>query len=82
MTYPIISASELVRPRRSYPRLSWPIDQLQVGDAFVVPMVDGHDRDGRSEAYIRVLVGKAANRLFRRFAVNKHDGSLAISRTA
>jgi hypothetical protein len=65
-----------------YPKLDWPIDRLDVGEAFIVPLSDGTDRDGRPEAYLRVLADKYGKRLFRKFSCNKLDGGLAISRIA
>jgi hypothetical protein len=53
-----------------------------VGEAFIVPLDDGVAPDGRSEAYLRVLVNKAGNRLRRKFSCRKIDNGLAISRVA
>jgi hypothetical protein len=82
-TYQVISASAVSRTRNRYPKLAWPVDALAIGEAFIVPLRDGCDPDGRPEAYVRVLADKAARRLGRKFACNKVDGEgLAISRIA
>ncbi|MEN9860155.1 MAG: hypothetical protein RLZZ515_637 [Cyanobacteriota bacterium] len=80
MTYQVISAFAAVTPRRR--KLDWPIDQLDVGQAFIVPMVDGTDPEGRPESYMRVIVSKQGARLKRTFACNKVQDGLAISRIA
>lgn len=81
--YQILSAPQLASHLRGrYPKLDWPIDQLLVGQAFIVPLADGRDPDGRPEAYLRVLADKAGKRLGRKFSCRKLDGGLAVTRTA
>ncbi len=80
--YQIVSEQDLGSHRRRYPKLDWPIDKLAVGQAFVVPLEDGRDADGRSDAYLRVLADKAGKQLGRKFSCNKVAGGLAITRTA
>lgn len=80
--YQVIPASVVARPRNRYPRLDWPADRLAVGEAFIVPIRNGADFDGRSEAYLRVLADKIGRRLGRKFSCNKVDDGLAISRVA
>ena len=80
--YQVISASAVNRTRNRYPKLSWPVNALAVGEAFIVPLLDGTDPDGRPEAYLRVLADKAGQRLGRKFACNKINDGLAISRVA
>jgi hypothetical protein len=82
-TYQVISASAVSRKRNRYPSLSWPVAALAVGEAFIIPLLDGTDPDGRPEAYLRVLADKAGKRLGRKFSCNKVDGEgLAVSRIA
>ena len=80
--YQIISANALSQPRNRYPRIDWPADRLALGEAFIVPMTNGVDSDGRSEAYLRVIADKLGRRLGRKFTCNKIDEGLAISRIA
>lgn len=80
--YPVIPSSAVARKQNRYPKLDWPTDRLAVGEAFIVPMSNGADMDGRSEAYLRVLADKIARRLGRKFSCNKLDDGLAISRVA
>lgn len=82
MSFPIVDASA-VRNRARYPHHSWPIEQIQPGQAFVIPMAEGQDQDGRTEPYIRTYVHKIGARLRRSFSVNKlNDGSLGVTRIA
>lgn len=82
MPFPIIDASA-VRKRIRYPHHSWPIEQIDPGQAFVIPMAEGQDQDGRTEPYIRTCVHQIGARLRRRFSVNKlTDGSLCVTRIA
>lgn len=81
-TYTIIPSEAVAARSNRYPKLDWPADRLDVGQAFIVPMVDGFDLDGRSEAYLRVLADKIGKRLGRKFSCNKLDDGLAISRIA
>ena len=55
---------------------------MEVGDAFVIPMVNGFDPDGRPEANLRVYANKHGQRLGRKFSCRKVEGGLAIIRTA
>lgn len=80
--YQVIPASVVAQVRNRYPRLDWPADRLAVGEAFIVPMNNGADPDGRPEAYLRVLADKLGRRLGRKFSCNKLDDGLAISRIA
>lgn len=80
-TYQILPASAL-DTRTRYPRLDWPADRLAVGEAFVVPLANGRDPDGRPESYVRVLADKLARRLGRKFSCRKVEGGLAIQRIA
>ena len=80
--YPIYKASELVEGVTRFPKLNWPTDLIAVGEAFLVPLIDGVDPDGRSEAYLRVLADKHGKRLGRKFSCNKISAGLAISRIA
>ena len=82
MTLPIISA-DTIRARSRYPDHSWPIEQLQPGQAFVIPMAEGRDQDGRSDAYIRTFIHKIGCRLGCKFSVQKVGVSgLAVTRIA
>lgn len=80
--YPVISHQAVLLRRNRYPKLEWPADRLAVGEAFIVPLFDGTDPDGRSEAYLRVLADKLGRRLGRKFSCNKLDDGLAVSRIA
>jgi len=82
MAYQVIPASVVAKQRNSYPALDWPTDQLAVGDAFIVPLHNGADADGRSEAYLRVIADKIGRRSGRKFRCNKVDDGLAVSRIA
>lgn len=81
-TYQIIPAAAVARMSTRYPKLDWPADRLAVGEAFIIPMAEGTDVDGRPEAYLRVLADKLGKRLGRKFSCNKVDDGLAISRIA
>lgn len=81
-TYAIIPSEAVAARSKRFPKLDWPADRLNVGEAFIVPMIDGSDLDGRSEAYLRVLADKIGKRLGRKFSCNKLDDGLAISRIA
>ena len=80
--YDLLSADALATAVRVSPRLNWPTDQMEVGDAFVIPMVNGFDPDGRPEANLRVYANKHGQRLGRKFSCRKVEGGLAIIRTA
>jgi len=81
-TYQVIPAAALSKARNRYPRIDWPADRLSVGEAFIVPIANGVDPDGRPEAYVRVIVDKLGRRLGRKFTCNKIDDGLAVSRIA
>lgn len=81
-TYQIVPISNLAKKQNRYPAINWPIDRLSVGEAFVVPVANGHDPDGRPEKHLRALALKAAQRLGRKFSCNKVQEGLAISRIA
>jgi hypothetical protein len=82
MSFPIVDASSLGNCAR-YPRHSWPIEHIHPGQAFVIPMAEGEDQDGRSEPYIRTYIHKIGARLRKSFSVNKlSDGDLAVTRIA
>jgi hypothetical protein len=80
--YPVISARAVDYGRGRYPKIQWPADRLEVGEAFIIPMDDGRDPQGRSEAYLRVLADKLGKRLNRKFSCRKLDAGLAVSRIA
>ncbi len=80
--YPIIPADRVDVARQRFPKLAWPLDRLGVGQAFIVPIDNGRDPDGRPVAYLRVAVNRAANKLSRQFTCAAIDGGLAISRIA
>jgi hypothetical protein len=83
VNFPVVSAAALSKVSGKYPPHHWPLDQLQPEQAFVIPMEQGRDPDGRTHQYVRVLVHKAGERLSRKFSVNKlKDGSLAVTRIA
>lgn len=81
-TYQIVPISNLDKKQNSYPALNWPIDLLNVGEAFVVPLANGRDLDGRPEKHLRALALKTGQRLGRRFSCNKVQEGMAISRIA
>jgi len=81
-TYQIVSISDLDKKQNTYPAINWPIDRLSVGEAFVVPLANGHDPDGRPEKHLRALALKAGQRLGRKFSCNKVQKGMAISRIA
>ena len=58
------------------------MDRLAINEAFIIPMDDNTDKDGRPEAYLRVIADKFGHRLGRKFSCRKIDGGLAISRIA
>lgn len=80
--YAVIPSSAVDRMTKRYPKLSWPIDRLAIGEAFIVPLRDGADPDGRPEAYLRVLADKLGKRYRRKFSCRKVPDGLAISRVA
>lgn len=80
--YPIISAAAAKTRRKRFPKLDWPIDQLEVGQAFVVPLVRGRDPDGRSVEHLRVVANRSGDRLNRRFTCSKTDAGLVVARVA
>ena len=80
--YQVIPAASVTKPRNRYPRLQWPTDRLAVGEAFIVPLVNGVDPDGRPESYLRVLADKQGNRLGRKFSCSKTDAGLVVARIA
>ena len=81
-SYRIVPAMHVLRQNNRYPKLDWPVDQLQVGEAFIVPTENGKDPDGRPEAYIRVCADKCAVRLGIKLSCRKVDDGMAISRVA
>lgn len=81
-TYQIVSTSDLDKKQNSYPTINWPIDRLSVGQAFIVPVANGRDADGRPEKHLRALALKAGQRLGRKFSCNKVQEGMAISRIA
>jgi hypothetical protein len=83
MSFPVVSSSAISKPRKRYPAPSWPIAELAISDAFVIPMKNRHDQDGRSEQYVRLVAWKIAERLGYQVSVNKLDnGDLAVTRVA
>jgi len=80
--YTVIPSSVVDQMTNRYPKLEWPIASISVGEAFIVPLTDGADPDGRSEAYLRVLADKAGKRHGRKFSCRKTGDGLAISRIA
>ena len=80
--YPVIPAASVDRMTIRYPKLKWPIETIQVGEAFIVPLIDGADPDGRSEAHLRVMANKAGTRLRQKFSCRKTGDGLAITRIA
>ncbi len=81
MDYQIIRADSIpTRSRRKV--IDWPLEQLGVGDAFVVPMSNGRDKDGRCLSSIRVTANRFGQRLGCAFSVNVIDGGVKVSRTA
>jgi hypothetical protein len=79
MSYQVIRPDQLSFAR--YPKHNWPLAQLAINEAFVIPMAEGVDIDGRSEAYIRTLIHKASQRIGRKLSCRKtEDGDLAIIR--
>jgi hypothetical protein len=80
--YAVIPSNMINRKINRYPKLQWPIDRIAVGEAFIVPITDGADPDGRPELYLRVLADKAGKRYGRKFSCRKTDDGMAISRIA
>lgn len=80
--YQVIPSSAVARPRNRYPKINWPVERLAIGEAFIVPLTNGVDPDGRPESYLRVIADKVARRLGKKLACNKVDDGLAISRVA
>lgn len=81
MPFRIVSADAIKVPRGSYPPHGWPLEQLQVGQAFVIPMDGDADLDGRPAQYVRFLVSAAGKRLNRSLSVNKlPSGDFAVTR--
>jgi hypothetical protein len=80
--YPVIPAAAVDRMTIRYPKLNWPIESIEVGEAFIIPLTDGADPDGRSEAHLRVMATKAGTRLRQKFSCRKTGDGLAISRIA
>lgn len=81
VTYPVFTVTNVVRQQR-YGTPAWPLEQLEVGQGFFVPLTNGKDPDGRSSSYVRTLVNKAGRRLGRRFSANMVEGGLLVSRGA
>jgi hypothetical protein len=82
MTYEILSADQIhLFPRARQP-IDWPMQQLEVGHCFLIPMRDGLDKHGRREDIIRALVAKFTKRLDRRFSCRKCEAGLMVVRTA
>ena len=66
-----------------YPAASWPIADLAVSEAFVIPMQNDRDLGGRPSQQIRVMASTAGKRLGRTFSVTKlKSGDLAVTRIA
>lgn len=82
LTYPILSADQTVSLRPTRQRLTWPIDQLEIGQSFLIGMTHGRDDMGHHEDSVRALVIKFNKRLNRRFSCRKVDGGLLVIRTA
>jgi hypothetical protein len=79
--FPIFDAKSLPTTRNKYPKPLWPVDTLQIGQAFLIPMENGVDADGRNEAYVRLCVSKAGTRLGHSFSVRQTaDKSLTVFR--
>ena len=55
---------------------------MEVGEAFVVPLANGKDPDGRPEAYLRVIADKHGRRYGMKFSCRKTPDGLAVHRIA
>lgn len=82
MPYAILQADEALSANRRHRRIDWPVDQLEVGQCFLIPMSAGLDEHGRHEDTIRALVAKFNKRLSRRFSCRKCQAGLMVVRTA
>lgn len=80
--YRIIPASRIAPKRRRFPKLDWPAGRLEVGEAFIVPIENGRDPEGRTIGHLRVAAVHLGDRLGWRFSCSRVDGGLAISRVA
>lgn len=67
--------------RETYPPHSWPLATLGAGESFFIPLIDGRDEHGRSEALIRAIVSKHGRLTFKRFHVHRVEGGLAVIRS-
>lgn len=76
----ILKASALPPGTQRFPKHRWPLADLQPGDAFVIPMENSRDTDGRPEKYVRQLVWQAGQRLGYAFSCRKVEGGLAVIR--
>ena len=81
-TYRLVSASSLEHSARRYPPIDWPTKHMSIGEAFMVPLRDGADAEGRPEAYLRVLADKHGKRYGMKFSCRKSEGGLAVIRIA
>jgi hypothetical protein len=81
MSCPIIPASDVPAPRRRSP-ITWPLNDLALGEAFLIPTVDGRDADGRHEETIRALICKFNKKLNRRFGCRRMEKGLMVIRIA
>jgi hypothetical protein len=53
---------------------------LQPGEAFLIPLTEGRDPQGRREDNLRVMVSKAKARLARNFTCRKVQEGLMVIR--
>jgi len=81
-TYRLVSAASLDHSSRRYPPIDWPTKQMAMGEAFMIPLVDGADADGQPESYLRVLADKHGKRYGMKFSCRKSIDGLAVIRTA
>lgn len=76
----IIAAAALPAGTQRFPKHNWPLAALEPGQAFVIPLQNNRDADGRSEKYVRQLVWQAAQRLGYTLCCRKVQGGLAVIR--
>jgi len=71
---------------RKYPRPDWPMNALDVGQGFEIPIADGRDLHGRSIKYIQALVWQGNQLglwgLERRFKVTRLPQRVLVSRVS
>lgn len=67
--------------RKTYPPHNWPLATLEVGESFFIPLENGRDEHGRSEALIRATVSKYGRGSLKRFHVHRVEGGLAVIRS-